>query len=318
VTAVEWALLAVIGAGALVGLLRGAVKGFIDLVSLAIGAASAAYAIPWIDDRLVGYGINSRLLLIVIAVVLVGVVTATCGLVLRLVAAPLGLAKAIPPFGWLDRLAGMGPGLIKGGLTAIGVVAVVLVQFPDSAIGEEIRSSELGDRLAQAGSIGFERATAWTGRDLHALSARDVGPGQTWTGPADLPSGNLRPDGAMEETVRELIDDAREREGLPALRSDDELAEIAREHAQGARGAENRRLSSAIEDVGDRLAEDGHNCLAVGAVLGTGDSAAELVDSLLESEQHRDIVLSNTYVFAGFGVVAGTNGDAILVGVFVF
>jgi len=318
VTAADWALLAIIGVGTLVGLFRGAVRGVLDLVALTIGAASAAYAIPWIDDRLVGFGVNSRLLLILVAFGLVGAVTAVSGLVLRLVAAPLGLARTIPPFGWLDRLAGVGPGLIKGCLTVVVLVAAVLVQFPSAAIADEIRSSEVGDRLARAGSIGFERATAWTGEDLRGLRRREVGPGQTWTGPAALPSGNLRPDRAAEDAVRRLIDDARAREGLPALGSDDDLVSVAREHALDARGAENRRLSPAIADVGDRLAADGRNCLAVGGVLATGDSPADLVDALLASEQHRAVVLSNTYVYAGFGVVSGTNGNAILVGVLVF
>ena len=166
--------------------------------------------------------------------------------------------------------------------------------------------------------FGYERATSWTGQDLHALAARNIEPGQTWTGPAALPSGNLRPNVEMEESAWQLIDSARQREGLPALRSDDELVAIAREHALDARGAENHRLPSSSEDVGDRLADDGRNCLAVGAVLATGDSAADLVDALLASEEHRDVLLSNTYVQAGLGIVSGANGDAILVGVFVF
>jgi uncharacterized protein YkwD len=53
-------------------------------------------------------------------------------------------------------------------------------------------------------------------------------------------------------------------------------------------------------------------------VLATGSTAAELVESLLASEPHRDVLLSNTYVYAGIGVVSSAGGEAILVGVFVF
>ena len=317
-TAIEWGLVAIVCAGVVVGLLRGAIRGVIDLVALLIGLASASYAIPWIDEQLVGFGVDSRVVLIAIAATVVSVVTAVGGLVLRLAAAPLGLAKAIPPFGWFDRLIGAVPGFAKGTLAAVAPVGVLLVQFPSTGIASDLRASELGDRLAQVGSIGYERATSWTGRDLHALTARDIEPGQTWTGPAALPSGNLRPDAELEEAAWQSINDAREREGLPALRSDDELNAIARAHALDARGAESRRLSAATEDVGDRLAAAGRNCLAVGAVLATGDSAADLVDTLLASDEHREVLLSNTYIYAGLGVIAGANGRAILVGVFVF
>jgi uncharacterized protein YkwD len=317
-TAVEWGLLAIVGAGALFGLFRGAIRGFIDLAALAIGATGAAIAIPWIDDQLVGYGVDSRIVLILIALSVVSLLTAMSGLVLRLVAAPLGLARAIPPFGWFDRLVGVVPGFAKVALTAAALVAVVLVQFPSTAIGGDIRASELGDRLAQAGSVAYERATSWIGQDLHAVAARDVEKGQMWTGPAALPSGNLRPDENIEDAAWQLIDGARERDGLPSLRSDDDLVTVAREHARDARGAEGRRLSASTEDVGDRLAEDGRNCLAVGAVLATGSTAEDLVDSLLASEEHREVLLSNTYVFAGLGVIAGADGRAILVAVFIF
>jgi uncharacterized protein YkwD len=318
VTPVEWGIVAIVGVAALIGLLRGAVRGVIDLVAVSIGSASAAFAISWIDERLVGYGVNSRWLLIVIAIGLMSLVTTLSGLVLRLVAAPLGLARAVPPFGWLDRLAGIVPGLIKGGLAAVALVAVLLVQFPATAVGDEIRSSDLGDSLARAGSIGFEQAASWTGQDLHALTVQDVEPGQTWAGDAQMPSGTLRADSELEGAAWALIDAVREREGLPDLRWDRDLLTIAREHALGARGAENRRLSATVEDVGDRLAADGRNCLAVGAVLATGSSAAELVDSLMASEPHRDVLLSNTYVYGGIGVVSSAGGEAILVGVFVF
>ncbi len=317
-TPIEWSILAIVAAGALIGLVRGFVRGVIDLLALVLGAASAIYSTQWIDERLVGYGVDSRILLIVIVVSLTGIVAAVSGLVLRLIAAPLGLARAIPPFGWLDRLVGIVPGLVKGGLSAVFLVAVVLVQFPGTAFGDDLRSSELGNRLAQAGSIGYERATSWAGKDLLALAKRDIEPGQTWTGPAALPSGNLRPDSDLEAASWGLINDAREQQGLPPLRSDDDLVTIARDHALDARGAENHRLSSSVEDVGDRLAGDSRNCLALGAVLATGETASELVESLMASEKHRNVFLSNSYVYAGIGVVSGVSGEAILVGVFVF
>ena len=317
-TPIEWGILAIVAAGALIGLVRGFVRGVVDLLALVLGAASAIYSAQWIDERLVGYGVDSRILLIVIVVSLAGMVAAASGLVLRFITAPLGLARAIPPFGWLDRLFGIVPGLVKGGLSAVLLVAVVLVQFPGTAVGAELRSSDLGNRLAQAGSIGYERATSWAGKDLLALAKRDIEPGQTWTGLAALPSGNLRPDSDLETAAWRLINDAGERQGLPALRPDDDLITIARDHALDARGAENHRLSSSVEDVGDRLAGDSRNCLAIGAVLATGETASELVESLMASEKHRDVLLSNSYVYAGVGVVSGASGEAILVGVFVY
>jgi uncharacterized protein YkwD len=56
--------------------------------------------------------------------------------------------------------------------------------------------------------------------------------------------------------------------------------------------------------------------LATGAVLGAGDSVDSAIAAMLRSPEHRDVLLSGTYFWAGFGVLTGNDGQSIVVGVF--
>lgn len=315
-TGADWLLLAVPGMGGLIGLRRGAVAGGLDLIALALGFAAAIFATPWIDERLVGAGIGQRWLLIGLAVGVFGAVAGVSGLILRLVAAPLGLATKVPPFGLLDSLLGIGPGLVKGGLVSVVIVLVVVIQFPGSAAAKRIRDSEAGEIFARAGSEGYAWAGDRAGVDLHGLTLRRVDAGQTWATPVTLPDGRLEPDTAAEREVLRLMNTARAAAGVPSLDADGNLARIARDHAADARVGDARGLPASAADIGDRLARAGVTCLAVGAVLGAGDSVEGIVADMLRSPAHRDVVLSRTYFWAGFGVMIGDNGEAVLVGVF--
>ncbi len=315
-TGTDWILVAIVGAGGLLGLRRGAVAGSLDLLAIVAGFAAALFALPWIDDWLVGLGIDHRILLIVLTGTVFGIVAAVSGMILRIVAAPLGLARKVPPFGLLDSLIGVGPGLAKGGIVATLVVLIVLLQFPATTTGARVRRSTFGEALAVAGSIGLEHGADWAGQDIHGVTDRQVGPGQSWVGSPSMPDGDLRPDATAETEVRRLIDAARANDGLPSLDRDADLTAIAREHARDSRRGEDRRLPATVADIGDRLTAAAQNCLAVGAVLGVGDSIENVVDALMRSEAHREVILSGTYLSAGYGVLTAADGSSIVVGVF--
>jgi len=312
----DWTLLAVIGAGGLLGLRRGGITGTLDLIALTIGAAAALFAAPWIDDRLVGIGIEHRWLLVTLAFVVFSSTTGISGLVLRMITTPLGLATKVPPFGLLDSVIGVAPGLAKGAVLAIGAVLVLLIQFPTTAVAERIRASETGGILAEAGSEGFGWAGDLAGVDLSGLTDHRIDPGQIWAGSASLPAGDLDPDQAAESEAFRLVNAARDSAGLEPLERVIELAVVARDHAAAARPGGGGRLPPNAADAGDRLAGAGVRCLATGAVLGAGDSVDSAIAAMLRSPEHRDVLLSGTYFWAGFGVLTGNDGQSIVVGVF--
>lgn len=315
-TGADWLLLAIIGAGGLIGLRRGAISGGLDLIALALGFAAVIFAMPWVDDRLVEIGVEQRWLLIGLAVAVFGAVAGVSGFVLRLIGAPLGLATKVPPFGLLDSMLGIGPGLVKGGLLSVLGVLVLLVQFPETTAAERVSNSETGEFLSRVGSEGYAWAGDRAGTDLHGLMDRQVDAGQTWSGSAVLPGGTLRPAPDAERDALRLVNAERSAAGLPPLDVDAELARIARDHAADARAGDNRGLPRSTADVGDRLATAEVTRLAVGAVLGAGESVDGIVAEMLRSPAHRAVLMSGTYLDAGIGVLAGANGEMVLVGVF--
>ena len=315
-TGADWVLLAFIGAGGLLGLRRGGISGVLDLVALAIGFTAVLFATPRLNDLLVGMGIDYRWLVLSLVFTVFGVVAGLSGLLLRLIGSPLGLATKVPPFGLLDSLIGIGPGVVKGGLVAVVMVLALIIQFPATDAAERIRAWESGEFLAEIGSRGYGWAGDRAGVDLEGLTALQVAPGQSIAGSASSPNGDLDSSLSGEAEALRLVNAARTAEGLRALESIADLTAIARSHASDAGSERGRDRSANAADVGDRLEEAGVRCLAAGAALGVGDSVEDAVAAMLRSPEHRAVLLSGTYLWSGFGVLTGSDGQSIVVGVF--
>lgn len=315
-TGADWVMLAVIVAGGLLGLRRGGISGVLDLVALAIGFTAVLFATPRVSDLLVGIGIDYRWLLIGLVITVFGVVAGLSGLILRLIASPLGLATKVPPFGLLDSLLGIGPGVVKGGLVSIAAVLALLIQFPGTDAAERIRTSEFGEFLAEIGSRGYGWAGDQAGVDLEGLTDLHVAPGQSVAGSVARPNGDLDPSLSGEAEALRLVNAARTAEGFRAFESIADLTAIARSHASDAETDLGRDRPVTDADVGDRLEEAGVRCLAAGAALGIGDSVEDAVAAMLRSSEHRAVLLSGTYLWSGFGVLTGRDGQSIVVGVF--
>lgn len=109
----------------------------------------------------------------------------------------------------------------------------------------------------------------------------------------------LSVDVGVEATVTALVDDLRKSHGLPALPTNSELQEYARDHAWRMATVQ----AVVHSDIGSLL--DGWK--QVGENVGLGNDAATVVSALAASPSHLEIMLGN-YEADGVGVVVDGSG----------
>lgn len=313
----DWILLGLIGVFAILGIRRGFVGGMLDLVGIGLGIGVALLALPWIDEQVGGVGIDRRSLLLGAGVTIFAVVAFLGSLVGKLIALPWRAVRNLPPVGSLDSLFGLLPGFAKGGLVTSALTLVLVLEFPGAGLTEDVRASQIGRVFVLTGSLGLEQVMDRVDDGFQAWTRRDVQPGQAFVGGAGTEIDRADPAPELEARAMDLVNASRERAGLPALRRDADLITIAREHAASASVfAAGGRMPASAGDVGDRLAMDGQSVLAVGAVLGAGDTVDEIITEMLADSECRREIASPTYVRAAFGVLRGDSA-VVLVGVFV-
>jgi membrane protein required for colicin V production len=164
----DWIVLLLLGLSALDGMRRGLLLGALDLVGAAAGLVAAmllerpvgdwlAASFESVPSALVHLG--AFLLVLLLVQVAVG---ATLG---RLV---LAVARLIArtPLGWLDRLLGLVPGLVRGAITlTVLLLPFALVPFVPS-ISQGIEGSTVANRLVGAALLVTPILETRLGQDL--------------------------------------------------------------------------------------------------------------------------------------------------------
>ena len=129
---------------------------------------------------------------------------------------------------------------------------------------------------------------------------------------------------AAEHSVLTLTNRRRAAAGLVALRWDDRLAELARERA--AYMAETGEFSHTQSDgtnVFDMIVASNITWYGAGEIIAWNTaaaldySAAFAVQGWMGSPSHRDIVMSNGYNYAGFGLAIAPSGQRYWAGVYI-
>jgi uncharacterized protein YkwD len=107
----------------------------------------------------------------------------------------------------------------------------------------------------------------------------------------------------MQQDALRFTNDARRRNGCPALTVNDRLVQAAHRHAadMASRGYFEHRSPSG-DDAGDRVAATGYDWSAYGENIARGqDSAAEVVRDWMDSPSHRENILTCGYREVGVG-----------------
>lgn len=144
----------------------------------------------------------------------------------------------------------------------------------------------------------------WAALTLLALAALFSACGGSADGPT---APKALSDAAIADQSLQLVNRARGDEGLSALGADDGLSRIAREHSRAMRDhgffghtdPDGTGLRGRLARQGVVFSAAGENLAQVG---GTSDPAGAAHEQLLESSEHRRILLDPRFVSAGVGV----------------
>lgn len=220
------------------------------------------------------------------------------------------LLAAVPPRAHgnpVNRLLGLLPGFANGLLYAM-VVAVLLLALPWSeGLTAQTRDSGLSARLAGPADWLESRLTPIFEEAVsRTMNRMVVKPGSQESVPLAFTVQNPRPRPDLEAGMLQLINEARAAERLPPLRSDPELAAVARAHSRDmfARGYFSH-ITPEGKDPFERIREAKLKHLIAGENLALAPTLPLAHQGLMNSPGHRANILRPAFGRVGIGIVDG-------------
>ena len=305
---VDWVVVAVVGLAVVSGLVRGFLRGLLDILGVltAFGVAVAGYRsaaglalryLPGLPEPFAYVG--SFLGLVVIGLLVYGLLVQ----VLFLAAGPLAFVfKPLTPF---NILLGAIPGLIKGlfyaTLLLLPFAALPLVP----SVSADIERSEIARRLVAVAINAAPTVESLLGRELNEglsfLTPPQTGQGFRVNFTA---LGQLTVDPEAEVEMLNLLNQERARAGLPPLVMDETLRQVARQHSRemfelGYFGHD----SPVTGSPADRLLRAGVRFRVAGENLAYAPNVRLAHEGLMNSPEHRANILNPQFRRVGIGAV---------------
>jgi uncharacterized protein YkwD len=192
----------------------------------------------------------------------------------------------------------------------ITFILLVLLALPlRGTIRQDIKSSAIGSRIVAAAQKFAAPLTTSVNRATQgAIEFLTVEPSSSERIALDVApeASSLTVDAASEQTMLELVNGEREKEGLSLLTIDEKMREVARAHS---RDMFVRRYFSHYDpegkNAGDRLDAAGIGFMYAGENLAYAPDVATAHAGLMQSEGHRDNILDGHFHRVGIGVIDG-------------
>jgi uncharacterized protein YkwD/uncharacterized membrane protein required for colicin V production len=205
----------------------------------------------------------------------------------------------------LNRVAGVAPGLIQGGLIA-ALALVALAALPIPVVPKaEIAASPLGATFLRWGVAAQAGAHRWMGgtlRDLITYRPPPLKAGER----VDLPfrTSQVLADPEAEAEMLKLLNNERRKRGLKPLKLDEQLRQVARRHSRDmlARGYFAHESPEGRTPF-DRLKSAGIDYGAAGENLALAPDVETAHRGLMESPGHRANILRREYGRVGIGAI---------------
>jgi len=178
----------------------------------------------------------------------------------------------------------------------------------------ETKGGFSGDRLLAAVQIADRPGTQWieviasdaSGPHVVLLFPVEIGrePPRAWVGSRRRSEDWINDPVTAEAYALKLLDEDRNRFGLPALEYDDTLAAVARRHsAEMARTGEVAHVSKTTGTVVDRLQDAGFKASYAAENIARSSTIADAEEGLMRSPGHRAAILSSDATRVGIGIV---------------
>ncbi len=197
--------------------------------------------------------------------------------------------------------------------------ASVISTLPDGRV-VETPGGLSGDRLLAAVQIADRPGTQWieviasdaSGPHVVLLFPVEIGrePPRAWVGSRRRSEDWINDPVTAEAYALELLQEDRERFGLPGLAYDDVLAAVARRHsAEMARTGEIAHVSKTTGTVVDRLQGAGFKASFAAENIARSSTIADAEEGLMRSPGHRAAILSSDATRVGIGIVTSSRPE---------
>lgn len=194
----------------------------------------------------------------------------------------------------------------------IAFILTLVMSFPISpGVKKDVSESRLGGYLIQK-TAGIEARLneVFGGVIDDSLTYFTIQPGTTKRVEITVQEQALTVDEAAEIQMFNLVNEDREKSGIPELTWRPEAVLVARDHARDMWEREYfGHVSPEGEDVGDRLRQAGVSYSFAGENLALAPTVATAHNGLMNSEGHRANILEEGFTRMGIGVIDnGVNG----------
>ena len=207
----------------------------------------------------------------------------------------------------VNKYVGILPSFVKG-LFIVSIFTATLATLPFSTnLKTQILDSKIGKPLAQ--KITFLDKTIdkiFAGAFQETINFVTIKPGSDERIDLDFQVTDLSVDEETEKKMLELVNEERMKNGLGVLTMDIKIVEVARAHS---RDMFERRYFAHINPEGlspfDRMENGGVKFLVAGENLALAPNVEMAHKGLMDSQSHRENILSPEFKKAGIGVIDG-------------
>jgi uncharacterized protein YkwD len=208
---------------------------------------------------------------------------------------------------FLNKFFGVVPGAINGWIIAIVISALLLALPLRKSINSETRESKLATNLAMQSEWANKKlAPVFDEAVRHTMNSLTVNPGSNKKVPLGFTYENPKVRPFLEIKMLELVNEERFKNGLPPLKSDPELTDVARAHskdmfAKGYFAHESLDGKSPF----DRMREAHVKFTSAGENLALAQTLEIAHTNLMNSPGHRANILHPSFGRLGIGIVDG-------------
>ena len=320
---VDLVVVAFVALAALGGVWLGALRALSGLACTAVVVALMllGYApLTRLLERVPGLGPRLTTVVAFAALAIAGQIIAVV-VIQRPLLSLLGLLRRNRGLRWIDRLLGAVPGALAGCILAGLLLAPLAVAAPNLALGPALRESRLASRLLEGDARVLQAARVrpllQTAADTLALPAPLAASETGRDLPFHVPADELTPDPEAEAQMLALVNEERERAGLPTLAFDPDLVPVGRAHATEMFTLGYFAHESPVTgDPFDRLAAADIPYLAAGENLAFAPDLLTAHRGLMNSPGHRANILSPAFGRAGIAVIRSRYHGLMIVQLF--
>jgi uncharacterized protein YkwD len=287
------------------GYQKGFIRGAIDLallaVSLVFAFASYPYVAAFLQKNIPTIGIWTLPLAFILSYFFIRIILSVlAGLLLR------SMSRDTEE-NIVNKSLGLFPGAINGIISAAIFGALLLAVSLFDGLSAQARESAIINALTPSMEWAEQKFSPIFDKAVnHSLNKLTIEPGthKSFKLPYSVTNAKVRED--LEEKMLDLVNEERQKEGLPALKADPEMRVIARAHSRDmfARSYFSH-YSPEGETVADRARKAGIPYLVAGENLALAQTLRIAHRGLMNSPGHRANILQKSFGRVGIGILDG-------------